>query len=98
MAQRNVSRNDLEYVLEHGKRINATGIMAYMLRKRDIPDDDRNRSEITRLEGTVVLTGFTQNGDLEIITTYRNKSVFKVFRTKAKYDNRKRYRTERIRH
>jgi uncharacterized protein DUF4258 len=95
MAQRNVSLHDLEYVLEHGKRINTTGITVYILRKRDIPQDDRNKSEITRLEGTVVLTGFTQNGDLEIITAYRNKSAFKAFRSKAKYDNRKRYRTHR---
>jgi hypothetical protein len=95
MAQRNVSRDDLEYVLEHGKRIYTTGITVYILRKRDIPHEDRNRSTITRLEGTVVLTGFTQNGDLEIITTYRNKSAFKVFRAKAKYDNRKRYRIVR---
>ena len=94
MAQRNVSRNDLAYVLEHGKRINTTGIAVYILRKRDIPHEDCNRSEITRLEGTVVLTAFTQNGDLEIITTYRNKSAFKVFRSKAKYDNRKRYRSD----
>lgn len=94
MAQRNVSIDDLEYVLEHGKRINITGITVYILRKRDIPHDDRNKSEITRLEGTVVLTGFTQNGDLEIITAYRNKSAFKAFRSKAKYDKRKRYRTD----
>ena len=95
MAQRNVSRNDVEYVLEHGERINTTGIMVYILRKRDIPQDDRNKSEITRLEGTVVLTGFTQDGNLEIITAYRNKSALKAFRCKAKYDNRKRYRTNR---
>ena len=95
MAQRNISGHDLEYVLEHGKRINTTGITVYILRKRDIPHTDRNRSEITRLEGTVVLTGFTPNGDLEIITAYRNKSSFKAFRCKTKYDNRKRYRTDR---
>jgi len=95
MAQRNVSRADLEYVLEHGKRINTTGIAVYLLRKRDIPHEDCNKSEITRLEGTVVLTGFTQNGDLEIITAYRNKNAFKAFRCKVKYDKRKRYRTNR---
>lgn len=97
MAQRNVSLHDLAYVLEHGEPIHKTGITVYMLRKRDIPQDDRNKSEITRLEGTVVLTAFTQNGELEIITAYRNKSAFKAFRAKAKYDNRKRHRTD-VRH
>ena len=94
IAQRNVSLEDLEYVIEHGKRINTTGITVYMLRKWDIPDDDRNRSEITRLEGTAVLTKVTQEGDLKIITAYRNKSVFKALRCKAKYDARKKYRTD----
>jgi len=95
MAQRNVSLDDLKYVLEHGERIKTTGITVYILRKRDIPNGDRNRSEITRLEGTVVLTGFTHDGHLEIITTYRNKSAFKALRCQVKYDRRKRYRTDR---
>ena len=95
MAQRNVSPDDLEYVLEHGEHINTTGITIYILRKRDIPEDDRNKSKITRLEGTVVLTGFTQDGGLEIITAYRNKSACKAVRSKTKYDHRKRHRTGR---
>lgn len=94
MAQRNLSPEDLEYVIQHGKRINTTGIMVFMLRKRDIPLDDRNRSEITRLEGTVVLIDCTPSGERQIITTYRNKSAFKAFRCKAKYDARKRYQTD----
>jgi hypothetical protein len=93
MAQRNVSPRDLEYVLEHGECINATGVMVYILRKRDIPSNDRNKSEITRLEGTTVLTEFTQDGNLDIITTYRNKSAYKSFRCKAKYDCRSKYRS-----
>jgi hypothetical protein len=96
MAQRNVSLSDLEYVLEHGERIYRTGITIYVLRKRDIPQSDRKKSAITRLEGTVVLTGFTQNGNLEVITIYRNKNARKDIRSKAKYDRRSRYRTTRI--
>ena len=95
MAQRNVSPDDLEYVLEHGEPINTTGIMIYILRKRDIPDHDRNKSKITRLEGTVVLTVFTQDGHLQIITAYRNKRACKAVRSKTKYANRKRQRTDR---
>ena len=95
MAQRNFSLSDLEYVLEHGERINTTGVTVYVLRKRDIPQDDRNKSTITRLEGTTILTGFTKDGKLEVITAYRNKSAFKALRSKPKYDNRKRYRVDR---
>jgi hypothetical protein len=92
MAQRNISRSDLEYVLEHGERINRTGITIYVLRKRDILQGDRRKSEITRLEGTVVLTGFSQEGKLYVITIYRNKGAFKVIRCMAKYDRRPRWR------
>jgi hypothetical protein len=95
MAQRNVSLGDLEYVLEHGERIYKTGVTIYILRKRDILQNDHKKSEITRLEGTVVLTGFSQDGNLEIITMYRNKSAFRTLRCKEKYDQRKKYRTNR---
>ena len=95
MAQRNISLDDLEYVLEHGERVHKTGVTIYILRKRDILQNDRKKSEITRLEGTIVLTGFSQDGNLKIITLYRNKSSFGMLRYKAKYDSRQKYRHHR---
>jgi hypothetical protein len=95
MAQRNISLCDLEYVLEHGERVHRTGAAIYILRKRDIPRSDRKKSEVTRLEGTVVLTSFSKEGNLEIITLYRNKSAFRMIQCKVKYDARKRYRPNR---
>jgi hypothetical protein len=95
MAQRNISPGDLEYVLAHGDRVYKTGITIYILRKRDIPQNDRKKSEITRLEGTIVLTGFSQGGNLEIITMYRNKSGFRTIRCKEEYDHRRKYRKNR---
>jgi hypothetical protein len=95
MAQRNVSLCDLEYVLEHGERIYKTGITIYLLRKRDIPKSDRKESKITRLEGTVVLAGPTQEGTLKIITLYRNKDAFRIIRCQKKYDKRTRHRAQR---
>jgi hypothetical protein len=95
MAQRNISLGDLEYVLEHGERVYKTGITLYILRKRDILQDDRKKSEIARLEGTVVLTGFSRNGNLELITMYRTKSASRTFRYKPKYDHRRRFRPDR---
>src|SRR5690349_2292278 len=78
MAQRNISLRDLEYVLAHAERVYRTGVTIYILRKRDIHPNDRKTSEITRLEGTVVLAGHTRDGRLEIITLYRNKSAFRA--------------------
>lgn len=95
MAQRNISLGDLEYVLEHGERVHKTGVAIYILRKRDIPQNDRKRSEVTRLEGTVVLADFSADGDVEIITMYRNKSAFRTIRCKVKYDARRKYQTNR---
>jgi hypothetical protein len=95
MAQRNISLGDLEYVLEHGERVHKTGVAIYVLRKRDIPECDRKRSEVTRLEGTVVLADFSADGNLHIITMYRNKSAFRTIRCKVKYDIRRKYRTNR---
>lgn len=94
MAQRNFSLHDLEYVLEYGIRMNVSGLAVYILRKIDIPHDDRNKSEITRLEGAVVLTELMEDGTTAIITAYRNKSALKEFRSKTKYDGRKKYRTQ----
>ena len=95
MAQRNLSLRDLDYVLDHGERIYKTGVTIYVLRKRDISENDRKKSEITRLEGTVVLTGFKKDGTLEVITTYRNQDAFRTLRGKAKYDNRRKQSTHR---
>jgi hypothetical protein len=83
-------------VLEHGERINRTGITIYVLRRRDIRQSDRRTSEITRLEGTVVLTGFTKDHRLEIITIYRNRGAFRDLLCKTKYDRRTRYRTSGV--
>jgi hypothetical protein len=95
MAQRNISLQDLQYVLEHGERVHKTGVTIYVLRKRDILQDDQKRSEITRLEGTVVLTGFSRDGNVEVITTYRNKGAFRTIRCKKKYDYRRKDRKSR---
>lgn len=93
IAQRNISLSDLDYVLEHGERIYKTGITMYILRKIDIPPGDGNKSQFTRLEGTVLLVGLSKNGNPEIITAYRNRNALKELRRKGKYDNRWQYRT-----
>ena len=95
MAQRNISLRDLEYVLIHGERVYRTGATIYVLRKRDIPQNDRKKSEIARLEGTAVLIDSTPGGNLEIITMYRNKSAFRAIQCKTKYDNRGKFKANR---
>jgi hypothetical protein len=67
MAQRNVSFEDVVFVLENGRKLHKAGAVFYFLRKCDIPDLE---PEFSRLEGTtVVLSRETAT----IITVYRNR-------------------------
>lgn len=81
MAQRNLSTEDVEYVLQFGYRVRSGGALHYFLRHADIPQGDRKRTQ--RLEGTTVL--MDRNGQF-IITVYRNRRGLKVLRQKVKWE------------
>jgi len=71
LAQRNLSRPDVEYVLAHGRRIWAGHALFVVLRHRDIPLDDLRIDRRRRLEGTVlVLDAMTGR---HLTTAYRNR-------------------------
>lgn len=80
MAQRNLSRQDIEYVYEHGQRIWSGGVQHRFLRHNDIPDGDRKRKH--RLEGTVILL---DKSGKTVITAYRNRRGLKNIRQKQKW-------------
>ena len=68
MAQRNVSFKDVQFVLEHGKKLHRAGAVFFHLGKCNIPKEQRRR--VDRLEGTVVVL----SRDLPVIlTVYRNR-------------------------
>lgn len=70
MAQRNVSFEDIVFVLDHGRKMHKAGAVFYFLRKCDIPQGWQR--EFGRLEGTtVVLSRETAT----IITVYRNRQT-----------------------
>lgn len=75
MAQRNLSTEDVEYVIQFGFRVRSGGALHYFLRHNDIPAGDRKRAQ--RLEGTTVL--MDRSGQ-NIITVYRNRRGLKVDR------------------
>jgi hypothetical protein len=89
MSQRNCSRSDVEYALNHGKRVHSAGVTTFFLGKRDIPQSDQKLSKISRLEGITVLAKAMENGILQIITVYRNRTAIKAARRKSKYDLKK---------
>ncbi len=67
MAQRNLNKEEIRFVLQYGQRYYKEGIIHVFLGARDIPDDLYNR--YGRLEGTVILV--SPSGT--IITVYRNR-------------------------
>lgn len=68
MAQRNISQDDVAFVLEHGQCIHRAGAIFFYLRRRDIAK--RFWDHYARLEGTaVVVTRRTG----QILTIYRNR-------------------------
>lgn len=81
MAQRNLSAEDVEYVLRHGCRVRSGGALHYFLRADDIPTADRKKVE--RLEGTTVLM---DRWGQYIITVYRNRRGLKGIRRKVKWE------------
>ena len=71
LAQRNLSRRDVEYVLAHGRRMWAGSALFIVLGKRDIPTVDLKFDRLRRLEGTVLVLDTTTGRHLT--TAYRNR-------------------------
>lgn len=68
MAQRNISPDDLDFVLQYGKEFHCAGAVHVHLRRRDIPA--RWQNEYARLEGTTVILS---QDEAVAITVYRNR-------------------------
>ncbi|MCA9917068.1 MAG: DUF4258 domain-containing protein [Anaerolineales bacterium] len=70
MAQRNVSKNSIAFVLENGQWFHRDGVIFVFLGGRDIQRSREFAPEYERLEGTVVV--LSRDGS-RIITVYRNR-------------------------
>ncbi|MCA9963027.1 MAG: DUF4258 domain-containing protein [Anaerolineales bacterium] len=70
MAQRNVSKNNIEFVLENGQWFHRGGAIFVFLGSRDIQKSREFEKKFERLEGTVVV--LSRDGS-HIITVYRNR-------------------------
>ncbi len=69
-AQRSLRPEELEYVLQFGKRYYCEGARVYYLRRRDLHPADRRSGEITRLVGTAVVIAWDSQ---TVITVWRNR-------------------------
>ncbi len=84
MAQRCLSADEIEYVICHGQRYHAAGVIHCFLGKKNIPEADQKADKIRRLEGATVLLDSKEGK--AVITVYRNRSAWKKIRRKAKYN------------
>lgn len=84
-AQRNLSYEDIDFVLQYGRRMWSGGAEHVFLARRDLPRDPALRRQFERLEGTVLVLDTSDIGTV-LITAYRNRRAQKHIRCKAKYE------------
>ncbi len=84
-AQRNLSCDDIEFVLQHGRRMRCAGAIHVFLGQRDIPQDKVSATRFGRLEGTTLVMDDCQEQAV-LITAYRNRNGLKQIRAKTKYE------------
>src|SRR5690606_25971082 len=80
-AQRNLSKEDIEYVMRYGRAHHVSGSVTYYLRRRDIPADDMANDTIRRLEGTAVVLDPDRS---VVITAWRDKDGLKSLRRRMR--------------
>jgi hypothetical protein len=85
-AQRNLSAEEVQYVMWYGQCFRQAGALIYFLRRRDIPAWDHADDRWMRLAGTAVI--LTKDGR-QVITTWRNRRRgLKHIKHKTKFDAR----------
>lgn len=83
MAQRNLSLDDVLFVLEYGKCYHRAGAMFFYLRGKDIPKKQRKDNRIAQLEGATVILSRDAPA---ILTVYRNRDRgLRHIKRKCKY-------------
>lgn len=88
-AQRNLSADDVAFVVAHGRRVYCAGALHVFLPGRDIPTEKATARRYARLEGTTLVLSAADQ-ELTLITAYRNRRGFKAIRAKMRYDRRAR--------
>lgn len=84
-AQRNLSQNEIQFIIAYGTLERRAGIEFYQLRQKDLPPDLPANDPCHRLVGSTVLLSKDSS---HVITAYRNQRAFRRDRQKSKYDFR----------
>jgi hypothetical protein len=81
-AQRNLSADDIEFVLDYGRWMRIAGAWHVFLGRRDIPRDAATARRYSRLEGTTLVIA-QQAEERVLLTAYRNRRALKNLRSRA---------------
>lgn len=88
-ARRNLSNDDIGFVVAHGQYIHCAGALHIFLGQRDIPLHKEVSRRFGRLEGTVLVID-VHGEQPTLLTVYRNRNGLKRIRAKHKYNLRSR--------
>lgn len=81
-AQRNLSDEDIAFVIKNGERLHRTGVIFCQLRQKDVPDATPGNHRYWQLIGTTVV--LCRCGDY-VVTLYREGKAFQRDCRKTKY-------------
>lgn len=70
MCQRNVTNEQLSFILRHGQQHHCAGAILVTLRRKDIPKNHAAQSKFTYLEGTTIVLS---RDAPTVLTIWRNK-------------------------
>ncbi|MCB9452608.1 MAG: DUF4258 domain-containing protein [Anaerolineaceae bacterium] len=84
-AQRNLSHDEIQFIIAYGRLERRAGIEFYQLRQKDLPPDLPANDPRHRLVGSTVLLSKNM---AQVVTAYRNGRAFRRDRQKSKYDFR----------
>ena len=84
-VQRNLSEDEIDFLLEHGQLVHNTGVIFCRLRHKDIPSELPRNSRYRRLVGS---TAILCRCGYYVVTVYREQQAFKMDDSKTAYSQR----------
>ncbi len=81
-AQRNLTQDEVDFIITYGRRVRRTGVIFCQLRRRDLPDDLEGSHPYYRLVGSTVVLS---NCGHHVLTAYRDERAFHRDNRKTKY-------------
>lgn len=85
-AQRNMSDDEIEFILKHGNRLRRTGVIFCQLRKVDLPTSLSGNHRMRRLVGSTVVLSKCAT---QVLTMYRDDRAFNRDSRKTKFRKNK---------